>query len=402
MKALGLLLMVNALVFGITNKGWSQDSRQSSYHVVVGAFAQLENAVKFTDAANHDNFQAQYAIQTDRNLYYVFILNVTERQRALAFLLKIKAETKYKDAWLYIGKLGDITMTASESKPMPLAETKPTVETVALKELPKRDSTIEPLVIALDSLRLIKPVQQIVDAVPAGKPFYFKLINSESGATVMGEIQLSEPKTTEYLAVNGNELVYLKPPKNGSGVFQITAQAPGYKLAKLSLDYNSPSFKSSGVGDKQEAIITFELVRVANRDYIDFNKVRFLTNTNILEPSSQSELDGLVILMKENKKFTIKIHGHCNGTESRDIVTLGTSTNFFALDGQRNKKETATPKQLTEYRAEAVKNYLVSQGIIQSQITTKGEGAKMMIYPPSSTLANKNDRVEIEVLKSKR
>jgi hypothetical protein len=59
---------------------------------------------------------------------------------------------------------------------------------VALKELPKRDSTIEPLVSALDSSQLIKPVQKIVDAVPAGKPFYFKLINSESGATVIEEI----------------------------------------------------------------------------------------------------------------------------------------------------------------------------------------------------------------------
>ncbi len=402
MKALGFFFTVNALFFGIINKGWSQDSRQSSYYVVVGAFAQLENAVKFTDDANQDNFQAQYAIQTERNLYYVFILNVTERQRALAFLLKIKAETKYKDAWLYIGKLGDITITASESKPILLAEIKPTGEMVALKELPKRDSTRVPLVIALDSSQLIKPVQEIVDAEPAGKPFYFKLINSESGATVIGEIHLSEPKTTEYLAVNGNELVYLEPPKNSSGVFQITAQAPGYKLAKLPLDYNNSSSKSSGVGDKQETIITFELVKVAKGDYIDFNKVRFLTNSNILEPSSQSELDGLVILMRENKKFTIKIHGHCNGTESRDIVTLGTSTNFFALDGEYNKKETATPRQLTEYRAEAVKSYLVSQGVIQSQITTKGEGAKMMIYPPSSTLANRNDRVEIEVLRVKR
>ena len=400
MKALRLLLAVNALFFGITSIGWSQDFQQSSYFVVVGAFVKLENAVKFTDAASQDNFQAQYAIQTDRSLYYVFILNVTERQRALSFLLKIKADTKYKDAWLYKGKLGDIT-PYSESKPELPSDVKP-VEEVVVNELPMRDSVTKQLVITVsDSSQLEKPVQEIVDPKAVGKPFYFKLINSESGALVLGNIQVLESKT-QYQAFNGNELVYLMPPQNNTGIIQISTQAPGYKLAKLSLDYNNPSAISSGAGDKQESIITFELVRVAKGDYIDFNNVRFLTNSSILAPSSQRELDGLAMLIKEYKTFTLKIHGHCNGTESRNVVTLGSSTNFFALDGDRNKQETATPKQLTEYRAEAVKRYLVSQGVGQSQITTKGEGAKMMIYPPSSTLANNNDRVEIEVLKIKK
>jgi hypothetical protein len=120
MKALPFFLTVSVLFFAITNTVWSQEAQQSSFYVVVGAFAQLENAVRYTDAATLDNFPAQYAIQTDRNLYYVFLLNVAERPRAITFLRKIKAETKYKDAWLYIGKLGDITITSGESKHIPL------------------------------------------------------------------------------------------------------------------------------------------------------------------------------------------------------------------------------------------------------------------------------------------
>jgi outer membrane protein OmpA-like peptidoglycan-associated protein len=80
---------------------------------------------------------------------------------------------------------------------------------------------------------------------------------------------------------------------------------------------------------------------------------------------------------------------------------LGTSSTIFALDPAQNGKETVTAMKLTELRAEAVKNYLVSQGIEDGRISTKGEGGKMMIYPVTSTLANYNDRVEIEVLKGK-
>lgn len=402
MKTYRLILIVTMLFFGIVSKGWSQDPQQPSNYVVIGAFANFDNAVRFTNAANLDNFRAQYAIQTHSKLYYVFILNTSDRKKAFAFVVKIRVETKYNDAWVYVGKLGETT-PAVENKRVPVVEEKP-VEPVAtepvIEELPKKDSVIVQPTVTVDSSVLKKSVVEIAETKPVGKPFYFKLINSESGNMVMGEVHMVESKATQYQAVKGNELVYLMPPKNSTGVYQVSIQAPGYKLAKLALDYNNPSAISSGVGEKQESIITFELVRAVKGDYIDFNNVRFFSNSNILEPSSQSELDGLTELMKDNQKYKIKIHGHCNGNESREIVTLGSSTNFFALDAAQNKKETAAPKQLTEYRAEAIKSYLVSQGIDQTRITTKGEGAKMMIYPPSSTLANFNDRVEIEVLKA--
>ncbi len=404
MKLLQFFWTVNVLFFGIAHKGLSQDPQQPSNFVVIGVFAKFDNAVRFTNAANQDNFRAQYAIQTDSKLYYVFILNAADQKKAFAFVAKIRGETKYKDAWVYMGKLGETAPTV-DNKPVPSVVVKPVepeVTELVIEELPKKDSVIAQSVVAGDSLQFKKPVVEIVNTKPVGKPFYFKLINSESGSVVLGEIHIVESKATQYQAIKGNELVYLMPPKNNIGVYQVSIQAPGYKLAKLALDYENPSAISSSVGEKQETIITFELVRAVKGDYIDFNNVRFFSNSNILEPGSQSELEGLTVLMKDNQQYKIKVYGHCNGKESREIVTLGSSTNFFALDAAKNKKETVTPKQLTEYRAEAIKSYLVSQGIDQTRITTKGEGAKMMIYPSSSTLSNHNDRVEIKVLKAKK
>ena len=290
-------------------------------------------------------------------------------------------------------------------KPTPVIEEKkeePVVIQPVIKEVPKKDSIIsKPKPVVVDSATTNANVVKPVVKKPDGKPFYFKLVNSESGNKVSGEVHIVEAKATQYLGVKGNELVYLVKPKNAAGVYQVAIQAPGYQPEKLVFNYEDPLPLSSGVGDQQETIFTFELTRAKKGDYIDFNDVRFFRNTTILEPHSQVELNGLVDLLKENENYKIKIHGHCNGDDSRSVTTLGSGTNIFALDPSHNKKETMPAKRLTELRAETVKDYLVSQGIEADRLSLKGQGGKMMIYPQTSTLANRNDRVEIEVLKSK-
>lgn len=291
-------------------------------------------------------------------------------------------------------------------KPTPVIEEKketPVVIQPVVKAAPKKDSIISvpKPVVKIDSSTAKSNVVKPIEKKPDGKPFYFNLVNAESGHKVSGEVHIVEAKATQYLGVKGNELIYLTKPKNVAGVYQVAIQAPGYRPEKLVFNYEDPLPLSSGVGDQQETIFTFELIRAKKGDYIDFNDVRFLRNTTILEPHSLVELNGLVDLMKENENYKIKIHGHCNGDDSRPVTTLGSSTNIFALDPSHNKKETMTAKRLTELRAETVKNYLVSQGIVADRLSIKGEGGKMMIYPRTSTLANRNDRVEIEVLKSR-
>lgn len=389
MKFVRQVILVGLCALSIPSFSQSPDQ---PYFIVIGAFRKLDNAIRYTSEANQANFSAQYGIQPQRDLYYVYILNTADRRKAFAFLIKIRAETKYKDAWFYEGKLG-------EEQPPAVAEPEPVVvPPVVIEEPPKKDSVVvEEVKPVIDSTTLVKPVEE---KKPAGKPFLFKLTNEQSGNEVMGEVHVQESaKASQYQAFKGNEVVYLQPPRNAGGTYQVSIQAPGYKPVKVNINYDDPSASSSGKGEQQEFIIPFELKSAKKGDYIDFNNVRFFRNSAILEAESQSELDGLVALMNENKKYKIKIHGHSNGNGSRDIITMGTSQNYFALDAAANKRESATAKKLTEYRAEVVRDYLVSQGIDASRITTKGEGGKMMIYPGTSTLANYNDRVEIEVKK---
>ena len=380
----------------------SQSGAPRRYYVVIGVFAKIDNAIRYTAKANKNNFSAQYAINPPRKLYYVYLLDTDERAKAFAFMIKMRVETDYKDCWVFIGKLGEQTAAPVEEKPVvekPVVE-KPVEERPVIEE--KKDSIVfEP--VPMDTVVVVKeepkPVEpKPVEKKPEGKPFYFKLVNVESGNDLKGLVHVQETgRATQFQAFRANEVAYLKAPLNKKGTYKVTTQVPGYQQVVVTITYNEPGLT---VGDQGEFILPFELKKAKAGDYIDFNNVHFVRNSSVMNPESQDELDGLAALMKENPKYKIKIHGHTNGKLTREIIVLGSSQKFFAMDPSNNKKETASAKVLSEERAKGVKAYLVSQGIEPSRILTKAEGGRIPLYPEGSTLYGYNDRVEIEVKKN--
>jgi outer membrane protein OmpA-like peptidoglycan-associated protein len=144
--------------------------------------------------------------------------------------------------------------------------------------------------------------------------------------------------------------------------------------------------------------VPINLVRVKKGDYIEMDDVKFFDNSSILTPESERELKELLAMLQENPGYRVRLHGHTNGNQGRDIITLGESQYLFALD-PANKQVTGTAKELSVSRAETVKAYLVSNGIEGSRVDVRGEGGKQMIFDPKSTLATGNDRVEVEVIR---
>lgn len=381
---MGILILLPLLTHG-------QSAEPRHYYAVIGVFRVLNNAIRYTDKANKNNFNAQYEINPDRKLYYVYLLNTTDRPKAFAFMIKMRTETEYKDCWLFVGKLGEKGFTQVEEKPV---VEKP-IETVE----EKKDTVVFETVVPVDSSTIIKPVvEKPVVKKPEGKPFFFKFVNAATGNDVIGEVHIQEStKATQYQAFRANEVAYLKAPVNKNGTYTLTTQAPGYKQMRTTLEYTNPGVSQ---GPEGEYIIALDLTKAKSGDYIDFNNVHFVRNSSVMSPESQNELDGLAALMKENPKYKIKIHGHCNGKQVREIIILGSSQKFFQMDPGSNVKKTTTAKELSLERANAVKAYLVSQGIGDDKIKVKAEGGKIPLYPEASTLASYNDRVEVEVKKN--
>jgi len=388
MKFRFFILLIGFLSFFLSNA-----QTPPHHYVVIGVFAKHDNAIRYTDYANKLNFNAQYAINSDRNLYYVYLLDAADKRQVFAFLMKIRVETEFKQAWVFSGNLGEqVAAVEIKKEPEPVKE-EPVIE--VKKEEPKKDSVIATPVVKVDSSAVVAEVKP----KPDGKPFYFKLTNGDGGNEVSGEVHImTSAKSNQYQAFPANQLVYIKAPAGAA--LQVTTLAAGYKEMKRAINYADPSASAAEIGAGEEAVIAFPLIRVKLGDYIEFSNVRFFQNSAILQPDSKNELDGLADLMKENEKYKIKIHGHCNGGRSRDIVSKGKSANFFATD-PGNVKESASAKELTMMMAEIVKEYLISQGIDGDRIATKGEGGNQAIYPTNSTLAARNDRVEVEITKGK-
>jgi len=369
----------------------SQAQTVNSNYVVIGAFRVLSNAERYTEMAKKEGFSAQFAIQPGRNLYYVYILNTDDKKKAFNLLIKTKVESNHKDAWVYMGKLGTDEVAKVEVKPEPVIE--PVKEPVV--ETPPAKDTVA-VVQKIDSSLIKKPEPEVKK--PMGKPFYFKTVSKADGKELFGTLQVGESaNASQYAAIKSGEVVYLESPKNKKGTYTVTAQLPGYKQSNIVFNYAKAVAEK---GPQNEDVITLTLDKAKKGDYIDFNNVHFFKNTSILQPESQNELDGLVNLMKENEKYKIKIHGHCNGTQVRESYTLGTSTSFFAMDPSGNKKETISSKDLSYARAETVRAYLVQQGIENERISLKGEGGKVPLYPEGGTLGQYNDRIEVEFTKN--
>jgi outer membrane protein OmpA-like peptidoglycan-associated protein len=361
--------------------------QSESYYVTIGVFSNVSNAERLIKRALEQGYDAQYTLHPEKKLNYAYVLATGDKRKAFALAVKLRAETEYKDAWVFEGSLADAV-----TEPVIEKKNEPVVEVKAL------EPEVKPII---DSSDLKKPVERpIVEKKLVGKPFYFRLRNVADNSEVKsGEVHVQEAvRATQYQAFKPGEVVYLEAPKNKRGSYTVVTQVPGYSPLTTVFNYQNPAGQKGG---SDEVIIELPVTKAKKGDYVDFNNVKFYKNSSILQAGSQNELDGLVDLLRENLKYKVKIHGHVNGTQSRECFVRGANSGFFATNPSADKTEkNMSAKELSNLRAETVKDYLVSQGIDASRLNTKGEGGKIPLYPEGGSLGPLIDRIEIEFTKN--
>ena len=141
-------------------------SSTEEHYVVIGAFANHNNAIRWTDNANSKNFSAQYAMNQARKLYYVYILRTEDKRKAFSFMMKIRVETDYKDAWVFSGRLGVEAEQEVVTEKAPVVEETPEVlpqEESIIEEVESKDDPIEEPIVEET------PEEPVVEK-PKGKP----------------------------------------------------------------------------------------------------------------------------------------------------------------------------------------------------------------------------------------
>ena len=146
---------------------------------------------------------------------------------------------------------------------------------------------------------------------------------------------------------------------------------------------------------KKEVDSQSMVMKKGNKEVLDH--IYFFKDAAVLRPESKYQVDKLVEIMKANPEERIRIHGHTNGDAPGTIIRRSNeNANFFSLEN--TVEDYGSAKELSEQRANLIKEYLIAHGIDKKRMSIKAEGGKMPIYNIDDEKAEANVRVEIEVL----
>ena len=190
---------------------------------------------------------------------------------------------------------------------------------------------------------------------------------------------------------------------------QVTARAQDIKFSMdflgfegqvLNIDFasvpNTIPENSELVGDT--LVITVNLTKAQMAQVMQLNHLYFYDDAAIMKPESKYELDNLIKVLQESQDVRVQLNGHTNGNDKGRIYIFETERgNYFEIL-EDNLVVKGSAKKLSEQRAVTIKEYLVSNGIDESRLETKGWGGKQMLYDPDSDDAFKNVRVEVQII----
>lgn len=379
-------------------------SQPLTNYVVVGAFAVQKNAVRFTrHVHNALHLDAKFEMNYVRNLYYVFVLNTADRSEAIAEAQRLRNESELKDAWVYSGSFSqDGHELARGSDINPITGKVMDVKTAdAATESPLVISSTPVSSITKDAPSISKPssteASSGFDNGVEGKKFFFKITRALDQDTIQGDVDIIDIDRSKKLGTyKGNLPVKVSQPSGKSGNISLICEVFGYRKQQLDVDYNNPTTPGVSVDDGI-VNVPFELVRLQKGDIAVMYNVYFFKDAAVMRPESRFEVNSLLEMLKENPKYTIKIHGHTNGGAAGKIISVEKeSNNFFSLNN--TKEGFGSAKKLSEERAEVIKSFLMANGIEESRMKIKAWGGKRPIHDKHSTRAHENVRVEIEIL----
>lgn len=129
--------------------------------------------------------------------------------------------------------------------------------------------------------------------------------------------------------------------------------------------------------EKNAFQLTMYKLKKGNCDFLP--KILFEPNYQNIKPESIRDLERVLRLMQQNEKLEIILEGHSNG--------------FYP--------STEVDQNLSEGRAEVVKNWLIENGIEPSRLASRGFGSEHMLFPMAQDELEEgmNRRVEFYIVK---
>ncbi len=377
------------LLLVLATSSWAIDPpAEATSYVVIGAFSKQENAIHFVESAKKGRMEAHFELNPNRQLYYVFVMETADKARAIEEAKKLRTASPYNDTWVYTGPLGSQvpSFVGEDTNPVTEQQTTPiaTDEVVTVNAGPAEEANT------------LVQAQQEAEMGQRGKQFYFRVFRSSNGHPLSGDIAIIDAEKKRKAATYQSNKVVRIPEVNESGNLAVQCEVFGYRKIMHAINYQQPENTDGVIVEDEKITVPFELVRLKKGDYAVMYNVYFFKDAAIMRPESKYEVDALVEMMNENPKYKIRIHGHTNGKSAGKIISMGDQQNFFSLTG--SKEGFGSAKKLSEERASAIRDFLISQGVAESRLHVKAWGGKKPVYEKTHAQAHANVRVEIEIV----
>jgi outer membrane protein OmpA-like peptidoglycan-associated protein len=407
-KIAGYFLLLIALTSLSFNSFSQSKELVPGYYVVVSAYASSrENLAKqYVEDLKQSGIAAEYGFDSGRKLYFVYLKYFTSLKESLKHMSATRKRGKFTDAWVRV--IPGYIAALQTTPPPPEVKTSTTPE----GKNEEKNQTATPAKTE-DIAAKEAPVDSVANEVTENPPIvqhevmtlgntevFLSLYNARNNRIVEGDVQVIDTERSRAITrVKGNEYLVLPDPKSKSGQLTLICEAFGYRKVQQEINYPLPladTVKPHIDLMGTTIVINFDLVRYHKGDIATLYNVYFYNDAAIMRPESSFELNSLLQLMLENPNYRIRLHGHTNGSYHGKVITMGPDKNFFSLDG--SKQGSGSAKDLSYNRASVIKDYLISKGIAADRMELKAWGGKRPLYDKRSPNAQKNVRVEVEIL----
>lgn len=186
----------------------------------------------------------------------------------------------------------------------------------------------------------------------------------------------------------------VEPEHPAKGKWNVTLdKQKNYKIKCSALGYKTNEQIVSAKNLNKELVIKMEALKEG--DYFIMKSIYFHPNTYALKRESAEELNKLLSFLTDNEAVKIEIQGHTNGDnriyKNKAYEKLGEEWNF-----------SGSAKTLSQKRAEAIADYLITNSVPTSRVVPVGYGGKKPIIKDPQTMeeGQQNIRVEIVILKN--
>ena len=365
--------------FGSTPTGDDPGYLSPGIYLVIGVFADHNNAGDFSQYAQSRGVSAQFAYHPPRGYYYVYTFAADSAEPVVNQYMQLRSTTEFADAWVFstykiesiIADGDDASLDTEAPSEVDAEEIVPEVPTIArgpgytvyFETLGKRDKPVTAVVKVVDGVR----AQEITSC------------------------QANRPEVLEHARLLSDRV-------------QLIPYAIGYRKTAFDLSLTEPVNDSTAsyVSIDEDSVIrvTMPLEKLKKGDIQVMYNTYFYGNASVMREQSRYELEEMQRYLEDNPEVRVKLHGHTNGN-SRGVTYLYVPEhgNFFNLRRSNDYlKRGVGAKKLSELRAETIRQYLIKQGIDESRIETQGWGGAKMLHDERSPLAKQNIRVEMEVL----